>query len=218
MSVLLGAGALIACESLKLGDEGLSKAPETSGATIDTLFATLKDADKVLAQAYWFLPYGIYSDFDNRMGNDKLEALTDHYISNKVTDSDGPNLLYYNGALSASTSMRKYMAYNFGGTSDDRDYYAIRYGWLFLENADRIPNAPAAAVACKKAEAKMCIALAYSNMLRYVGGVPIIDHAVRADETMEYPSRSLLMVVKFDFAVLLKKSLRSLLTSGMIAK
>lgn len=197
MSVLLGAGALIACESLKLGDEGLSKAPETSGATIDTLFATLKDADKVLAQAYWFLPYGIYSDYDNRMGNDKLEALTDHYISNKVTDSDGPNLLYYNGALSASTSMRKYMAYNFGGTSDDRDYYAIRYGWLFLENADRIPNASASAVACKKAEAKMCIAVAYANMLRYVGGVPLIDHAVRADETMEYPRATFAETVDF---------------------
>ena len=48
---LLGAG-LVACESLKLGDAGLSKAPETSGATIDTLFATLKDADKVLTSAY----------------------------------------------------------------------------------------------------------------------------------------------------------------------
>ena len=30
---LLGAG-LVACESLKLGDAGLSKAPESSGATI----------------------------------------------------------------------------------------------------------------------------------------------------------------------------------------
>ena len=47
---LLGAG-LVACESLKLGDAGLSKAPETSGATIDTLFASLKDADKVLTSA-----------------------------------------------------------------------------------------------------------------------------------------------------------------------
>ena len=36
---------MAACESLKLGDEGLSKAPESSGATLDTLFATLKDAD-----------------------------------------------------------------------------------------------------------------------------------------------------------------------------
>ena len=99
--ILLGAG-MMACESLQLGDAGLSDAPERSGATIDTLFATVKDADKVLAQAYYYLPYGIVSSFDGKMGNDQLEALTDHYISNKVTDSDGPNLLYYNGGLSAS--------------------------------------------------------------------------------------------------------------------
>ena len=36
---LLGAG-LVACESMKLGDAGLSSAPEASGATIDTLFAS----------------------------------------------------------------------------------------------------------------------------------------------------------------------------------
>ena len=51
---LVGAG-VVACESMKLGDAGLSKAPETSGATIHTLFASLKDADKVLASAYYYL-------------------------------------------------------------------------------------------------------------------------------------------------------------------
>ena len=44
---LVGAG-MVACESMRLGDAGLSRAPETSGATIDTLFASVKDADKVL--------------------------------------------------------------------------------------------------------------------------------------------------------------------------
>ena len=78
---LLGAG-LVACESLKLGDAGLSKAPETSGATIDTLFASLKDADKVLANAYYYLPYGLVSSFDSKMGGDFLESITDHFISN----------------------------------------------------------------------------------------------------------------------------------------
>ena len=198
MFILLGAG-MIACESLQLGDAGLSDAPETSGATIDTLFATVKDADKVLAQAYYYLPYGIVSSFDSKMGNDQLEALTDHYISNKVTDSDGPNLLYYNGGLSASvgSSLRRSMAFNFGGTSDDRDYYAIRYGWLFLENADRIPNANPAVVARMKAEARMCIAVAYADMLRFVGGVPLIDHAVTTDEEMKYPRATFAETVDF---------------------
>ena len=182
---LLGAG-LVACESLKLGDAGLSKAPETSGATIDTLFATVKDADKVLATAYYYLPYGLVSSFDSKMGGDFLESITDHFISNKHSDSDGPNNLYYSGGLSATLtgSYAGGETYRFGS---EKDYTVIRYAWLFLENADRIPNADPALLAQKKAEAKMCMAIAYAHMLRFVGGVPILDHAVVTGEEMNFP-------------------------------
>ena len=150
---LLGA-SLVACESLSLGDAGLSKAPETSGATIDTLFASLKDADKVLTSAYYYLPYGLISDFDSKMGGDFLESITDHYISNKHSDSDGPNNLYYSGGLSANLtgSYAGGENYRFGS---EKDYTAIRYAWLFLENADRIPDADPGLLAQKKAEAKV---------------------------------------------------------------
>ena len=182
---LLGAG-LVACESLKLGDAGLSKAPETSGATIDTLFATVKDADKVLATAYYYLPYGLVSSFDTKMGGDFLESITDHFISNKHSDSDGPNNLYYSGGMSANLtgSYQGGEAYRFG---KEKDYTVIRYAWLFLENADRIPDADPALLAQKKAEAKMCMAIAYAHMLRYLGGVPILDHAIVTGEEMNFP-------------------------------
>ena len=182
---LLGAG-LVACESLKLGDAGLSKAPETSGATLDTLFASIKDADKVLANAYYYLPYGLVSSFDSKMGGDFLESITDHFISNKHSDSDGPNNLYYSGGLSANLtgSYQGGEAYRFGS---EKDYHVIRYAWLFLENADRIPNADAGLLAQKKAEAKMCMAIAYANMLRYLGGVPILDHSITTGEEMQFP-------------------------------
>ena len=177
---------MAACESLKLGDEGLSKAPESSGATLDTLFATLKDADKVLASAYYYLPYGLISDFDSKMGKDIIESITDHFVSNKHTEGDGPNDLYYTGALGPNISGDSAggETYRFGS---EKDYTAIRYGWLFLENADNIPDADPVQLARKKAEAKMCIAIAYANMVRYLGGVPIIDHAIRTDEEMVYP-------------------------------
>ncbi|MBR4810093.1 MAG: RagB/SusD family nutrient uptake outer membrane protein [Bacteroidales bacterium] len=177
---------MAACESLKLGDEGLSKAPESSGATIDTLFASLKDADKVLASAYYYLPYGLISDFDSKMGKDIVESITDHFVSNKHTEGDGPNDLYYTGALGANISgdAAGGETYRFGS---EKDYTAIRYGWLFLENAESIPDANPTQLKRKCAEAKMCIAIAYANMVRYVGGVPIIDHAVRTDEEMIYP-------------------------------
>ena len=192
---LLGAG-LVACESLKLGDAGLSKAPETSGATIDTLFASLKDADKVLANAYYYLPYGLVSSFDSKMGGDFLESITDHFISNKHSDSDGPNNLYYSGGLSATLtgSYAGGETYRFGS---EKDYTVIRYAWLFLENADRIPNADPALLAQKKAEAKVCMAIAYAHMLRFLGGVPILDHAVVTGEEMNFPRNTFAETVDY---------------------
>ena len=186
LTVALLIAGLAACESLKLGDEGLSKAPETAGATIDTLFASLKDADKVLASAYYYLPYGLISDFDSKMGRDIVESITDHFVSNKHSEGDGPNDLYYTGALGANISgdAAGGETYRFGS---EKDYTAIRYAWFFLENADNIPSADSYELERKKAEAKMCIAIAYANMVRYVGGVPIIDHSIKTDEEMNFP-------------------------------
>ncbi len=200
MAALLTAGLTVACESLKLGDEGLSRAPETSGATLDTLFASLRDADKVLATAYQNLPYGLISSFDSKMGSDILESITDHFVSNKHTEGDGPNDLYYTGALGANISGDGAggEAYRFGS---EKDYTVIRYGWFFLENADRIPedskDFSAAELARKKGEARMCIAIAYANMLRYLGGVPILDHAIATDETMHFPRNTFAETVEF---------------------
>ena len=155
IAYMISAALLVAgfagCESLRLGDAGLSKAPESSGATLDTLFASKKDADKVLVTAYWYLPYGIPSDFDSKMGGNMLESITDHFVSGKHTVTDGPNNLYYNGALGATIASDYDIgteAYRFGS---ETDYKAIRYGWIFIENADRIPNATPAEVNRKKA-------------------------------------------------------------------
>jgi len=195
-AALLGAGALVSCESLKLGDAGLSEAPETSGATLDTLFASLKDADKVLTSAYYYLPYGLISDFDSKMGKDILESITDHFVSNKHTEGDGPNDLYYTGALGANISgdAAGGEAYRFGS---EKDYTAIRYGWFFLENADNIPDADPVQLARKKGEAKVCIAIAYAHMFRYVGGVPLIDHSISTDEKMEFPRNTFAETAEF---------------------
>ena len=42
----------VSCSDLRFGDAGLSEAPESSGATIDSLFSSVQDADKVLVTAY----------------------------------------------------------------------------------------------------------------------------------------------------------------------
>ena len=197
---LLLSAAVVSCESLKLGDAGLSKAPESSGATIDTLFASLKDADKVLTSAYYYLPYGLISDFDSKMGRDILESITDHFVSNKHSEGDGPNDLYYTGALGANISGQAAggEAYRFGS---EKDYTAIRYAWFFLENADRVPEDSqgfsAGELERKKAEAKMCIAIAYANMVRYVGGVPLIKQHVETSDEMSFPRNTFKETIDF---------------------
>ena len=193
---VLSVALLSSCESVELGDGGLSQAPESTGATVESLFSTLKDSDKVLASAYYYLPYGLVTAFDSKMGSDFLESITDHYVSNKHSEGNGPNDLYYNGALGATIVgyASGSEAYRFGS---ENDYKAIRYGWLYLENADRITDATPAEIERKKAEAKMCIAIAYANMFRYVGGVPLLDHAVDAAEEMVYPRNTFAETVDF---------------------
>ncbi|MBR4739806.1 MAG: RagB/SusD family nutrient uptake outer membrane protein [Bacteroidales bacterium] len=199
MIALLAAGT-VACESLKLGDAGLSKAPESSGATIDTLFASIKDADKVLTSAYYYLPYGLISDFDSKMGKDIVESITDHFVSNKHTEGDGPNDLYYTGALGANISGDAAGGENYRFGSE-KDYTAIRYAWFFLENADKIPtdsqDYSAAALDRKKGEARMCLAIAYANMFRYLGGVPLVDHSISTAEEMVFPRNTFKETVDF---------------------
>ena len=184
------------CEDLRLGDAGLSRAPETDGATVDSLFSSLKDADKVLLTAYSYLPFNFIAGNENKLGVNVLEALTDLFQSYNNNISDGPRNLYYSGALSSALTGTNVgiEAYRFGS---ENDYRAIRYGWLFIENAHLIPDGTPDEVAIKVAEAKMCIAIAYFNMLRYVGGVPILDHAVDPNEDMAFPRATFSETVEF---------------------
>ena len=72
-------------------------------------------------------------------------------------------------------------------SEEENDYRAIRYGWIFIENAHRIPDITDEVRNRKIAEAKMCIAIAYSNMMRYVGGIPVLDHSIQVNEEMKFP-------------------------------
>lgn len=195
---VLAAAALfsVSCEDLRLGDGGLSKAPETDGATLDTLFRTLKDSDKVLMTAYNYLPYNIPTKADYKLGGNCLEDISDLSYSFRTNISDGPRNLYYTGTLSASLSGYDINceAFRFGS---ENNYTAIRYGWIYVENAYRIPDATQEQINTKIAEAKMCIAVAYADMLRYVGGVPILDHAIDPNEDMHFPRATFAETVDF---------------------
>lgn len=183
----------VACSEIQFGDNFLGDRPESSGADIDTMFNSAVNAEKVLTKAYTYLPYGLPTDnaqsprrAGDKLGVNVLEALTDLHHSYRANESDGPNNLYYNGALSSSVSSTYAgtEAYRFGS---EYEYYAISYAWTFIENIDKVPDMTEGMKRQREAEAKMIIAVAYSELLRYVGGVPLLDHSVDVNEEFSYP-------------------------------
>ena len=162
------------------------------------MFSSPTEAEKVLNRAYLALPYGIPTSINNKLGVNILESLTDLSQSFRDNISDGPMKYYYNGALSAN-SINGSAAYCFGS---ETDWTAIRYAWLFIENADRVPGYDNAEKQRRIAEAKVIIALSYFEMLRYVGGVTWLDHAVDVNEPMNFPRISFAQTVENIVALL----------------
>lgn len=185
LNILLVAGSvlLMSCSQISFGDDFLGNRPESSGADIDKMFSSRTEAEKVLTKAYGSLTYGLPTTLNNKLGNNVLESLTDLCQSFRDNISDGPMKYYYNGSLS-STTVNTSAAYHFGG---ETDWTAIRYAWIFIENAGRVPDYPESERNRRCAEAKVIIALSYFDMLRYVGGVPWLDHAVDVNEPMNFP-------------------------------
>lgn len=187
------------CSDIRFGDDFLGDHPENSGATLDEMFSSAVNADRVLAKAYTYLPYGLPTGdrpYD-KLGVNILEAITDLHYSFRNNMSDGPVNLYYNGTLSSNigeSALQGREAYRFGA---ETEYNAIRYAWIYIENADRIPDITASMRNQRIAEAKMIIALSYAEMLRYMGGVPLLKHAVDANETMHYPRNTFAQTVDY---------------------
>lgn len=180
-TVLLGSS----CSDIKFGDDFLGDRPESSGAVLDTMFNSKLYSEKVLTSAYTFLPYGLPTGSDaalNKLGGNVLESITDLQHSYRSNQNDGPNNLYYNGALSPNSKVG-IEAYRFGS---ENDYSAIRYAWIYLENIDRVPDMTEDEKRKRKAEAKMIIAISYSEMLRYVGGVPLLKSSIEATDEMKF--------------------------------
>ena len=185
----------VSCSEIQFGDGGLSLPPESSGATIDTLFSSMANAEKVLIASYSYLPYGIPGGGNNKMGHNIVESITDLQHSSRNNINDGPRNLYYNGSLSPNLGGQAgNETYRFASESE---YSSIRYAWIFIENAHKIPNISESTRNSKIAEAKVCIAIAYFELLRYCGGVPILDHAIGVNEVMKFPRNTFAQTVDF---------------------
>lgn len=174
--LLLSTGA---CEDFKFGNAFLDK-PFTTDITIDTVYAHKVYAEQALAEVYRSLPD--YLPSGGRLCWGILEGMTD------LGDAIKPNGIrsYYTGNVSSSTGDMPYILYE--GTSSPSfgmsPMTGIRKAYIFLENVDRVPDMTEREKSIRKAEAKMIIAFHYSQMLRYFGGMPWIDHSYLPEDDM----------------------------------
>ena len=171
-----------ACEDLKFGESFLEK-PVSNELNIDSVFNKKIYAEQALAEAYHSLP-----DFlpaQGRLGYGVLEMLTDLADWNK---KGAPK--FYSGTVDGTNQYTEHLPYRLG--VDNRmigvgPIYGIRRAYIYIENVDRVPDMTDQEKAIGKAEAKVIIAYHYSQMLRYYGGMPWIDHAYTAEDEMKFP-------------------------------
>jgi hypothetical protein len=180
---ILFTGMFGSCDEITFGDNFLGDAPESSGATLDTMFNSLINSEKVLVRAYTYLPYGLptrASQGYDKMNGHILESCTD---LNYTFGTDAFVGMYYNGSLN-SQSNSPHQIYHYG---TELDWKAIRYSWIYLENIDKVPDISPSLKEERKAEAKMILALTYAEMMRNIGGVIWLDHSLDPNEKMLFP-------------------------------
>jgi len=184
LSLLLLIGTA-GCEKFKVGNDFLEKPPSVD-VTKDTIFSNLEYAKRFLTGAYATLHYGLLYDFSAKgigMNADILESLTD--ITQSFRLDGGVYQIYYSGQYNAGSENNATSGkYSF---LEEDNWKGIRMAYIFLENIDRVPDADEQTKKELKAEAKMIIAMHYSDMYRHFGGVPWIDHAIGVNEDTYFP-------------------------------
>lgn len=184
----LAAVALItvlqACtDPMEVGNDFLEEPPSIVDVTKDSVFSRADLAERFLVYAYRSLPYGpggVNGPYDkDELNNDILASLTD--INRSFGTTGGPLRYYDPSGVMYSSSTTKYN-YNNSGAWD-----GIRQAYIFLENVDQVPDMDEATKVRRKAEARMIIALHYTDLFRHFGGVPWVDHAYGPNEDFQLP-------------------------------
>lgn len=185
LTTILGWVMILSCERLELGNDFLEKEPG-SDVTIDTIFNSIEYAERFLWQGYATLPYGLNITWNakaNKMGMDILECLTD--LNHSYLAWGGANQLYYIGQYTAATENTS------GATkyhyTKEESWDGIRTGWIFIENSHKVPDASPEYIAQLNAEAKILIALHYTDMFRHFGGLPWVNKAFYPNDNTQRP-------------------------------
>ena len=176
------AAMIVGCEDLKFGNNFLEK-PVSDEVSLDTVFSSKKYADQALNQFYKTLP-----DYLPASQGYHYEAL----ILDVFSDIGYTSRLSWNhGSITAADKGSKFPYQLSNGNVTGDPTFGIRKAYIYLENVDKVPDMSDEEKRVRKAEAKVVIAYHYTDMIRYYGGMPWIDHAYKADETFLFPRLTL---------------------------
>jgi hypothetical protein len=173
---------LSGCEEMKIGNAALEQ-PPTVSVTLDTVFSKLEYAERVLFDGYRTLPWGL----EDRLGGDLMESITD--LCHSYLLGGGANTFYYSGSLTAYSE--NYHWETKFGYIHEQTWQGIRKAWIFIDNADKIPDVTPKYLRRLKAEARIIIALHYTDMFRNFGALPWIDHTYAPDDPEVFPRLTL---------------------------
>lgn len=185
LSVAIASLIFNACNDLQFGDDFLEKAPGVD-VTIDTIFSEKKYAERALATAYRDLPYGVpyaWGAHQDKLGIDLLESTTD-LCQSYLGWGAGAERRYYNGQYDASVADSYDVQYAY---TKENSWKSIRNAHIFIENVDRVPDMTQTEKIVRAAEAKMIIAVHYTQMMRHFGGLPWIEKALYPGEDYNRP-------------------------------
>ena len=181
ITLIVWCGLAVGATSCKELDKLLEK-PPSDDTTIDDIFDSRQLATRAMAACYNKLPFGLAAreaanievKWQSGVGKASLDALTDLDTYARPQDS-GPTSLYYPGLYNASMeqNMARFVKYSFTG---EGQWTAIRRCWTIIENIDKVPDMTLDEKLQFKAEARVIIAIHYTEMLRHLGGVPKVDH------------------------------------------
>ncbi len=179
--------------------------PPSAVLPIDTVFSNITNAERVLATAYTFMPYG-FPAAQNGAWSYALQI----YFSPLADISDEAdnawlsafnNVYYNNGQLNATTDYvyieDKWMM-NFEG---------IRSAYLFIENVDKIPEPRPEQqyINRLKGEARAIIGIKYFEMFKRYGGMPWMNKVYAPTDKVYFTRLSVQQTVD-SIAALLDKA------------
>lgn len=202
----IAAAALVgmtACtDSIAVGNAALDKAT-SSTATIDTVFNNAEYTRQFLtgiySMQYYGLPYvnaGANLPHSTNPYAGKVDALTDCW--HMGWNGAAVYGQYYTGAMTANVTRDDGLdgpLFNFTG---EFQWKAIRSAWILIENIEKTPGMSDNEKAKLIAEARCLLVARFFDTFKHYGGIPIIDHALEANETtQEFKRNTVEECVKF---------------------